>query len=304
MALRFRRLHPLFAAEASGVDLRRPLDAATVKAIDDAMDEYAVLVFRDQPLSQGEQVAFAKQFGPLDAGLRKATGAGTRFEYDELIDISNLALDGGLAGRDSAKLVGTIANQLWHSDSSFQSINVKYSMLSAVVPAAWGGDTEFADLRAAWDALDPALQAEIEPLVATHSAFHSRVLLGDDKYTPEQLAKFPPVPRPLVQVHPGSKRKLLFVGVHCNAIEGMSVPEARMLIADLLEHATDRRFVHRHKWQPHDLVMWDNRSTLHRGRRYDLTRTRDLRRTTTIDTDAPPVVIPAANDAKRTGAPA
>ena len=286
MALEFNRLTPQFGATASGVDLRRPLDAARIAAIDAAMDRYAVLVFRDQPLSEAEQITCARQFGPLDAGLRKATGAATRFQHEELIDISNLALDGAVAGRDNARLIGALANQLWHSDSSFQPLPIKYSMLSAVTVPEHGGDTEWADLRAAWDCLPEDLRREVADRSAQHSTFHSRIMLGDDKYTPEQLQRFPPAEWPLVRTHPGSGRKLLFVGVHCERVSGMSVPEGRMLIADLIEHATQRQFVYRHQWRAGDYVMWDNRSTLHRGRRYDLATRRDLRRTTTLERDA------------------
>jgi alpha-ketoglutarate-dependent 2,4-dichlorophenoxyacetate dioxygenase len=172
MALTLKPLHPLFAAEASGVDMRRPLDDATIAAIDAAMDRYALLVFRDQPMTEEEQVACARQFGPLDSGLRKATGAPTRFRHEELIDISNLALDGEVAERGNAKLVGTLANQLWHSDSSFQNLPIKYSMLSAVHVVEKGGETEWADLRAAWDALPEDLKREVEGRTAEHSTFH------------------------------------------------------------------------------------------------------------------------------------
>ncbi|MBI3375130.1 MAG: TauD/TfdA family dioxygenase [Betaproteobacteria bacterium] len=291
MTLALTPLHPLFAAEAGGVDLKKPLDAHAIGQIEAAMDRYALLVFRDQPLDQDEQVALARQFGPLDAGLRKATGAATRFAYEELIDISNLALDGSVASRDNAKLIGVLANQLWHSDSSFQNLPVKYSMLSAVAVPAEGGDTEWCDLRAAYDALPEATRRIVEGRTARHSAFHSRMLLGDDRYTDGQMQRFPPVERPLVGVHPGSKRKLLFVGVHCDRVSGMSVPEGRLLIAELLEHATRREFVYRHTWRPGDYVIWDNRSTLHRGRRYDLSMRRDLRRTTTLERHAAPAAV-------------
>lgn len=286
MALTLKPLHPLFAAEAGGVDLRQPLDAADVAAIDAAMDRYAVLVFRDQPMDQAEQIACARQFGPLDAGLRKATGAATRFEYDELIDISNVDLDGNVADAGNARLVGTLANQLWHTDSSFQPLPIKYSMLSAVVIPDAGGDTEWTDMRAAYDALPDELRQIVAGRTANHSTFHSRILLGDDKYTSEQRNRFPPARWPLVREHPGSGRKLLFVGVHCDEVSGMSVPEGRLLIAELLEHATQRQFVFRHQWRAGDYVMWDNRATLHRGRRYDLKARRDLRRTTTLERGA------------------
>ena len=280
-----------FAAEASGVDLRLALSPADVEAIDAAMDHYAVLVFRDQPQDQAQQIACARQFGPLDAGLRKATGAPTRFQHDELIDISNLALDGSVADAGHAKLIGTLANQLWHTDSSFQPLPIKYSMLSAVTLPDSGGDTEWADMRAAYDALDDELKALIEHRTAHHSTFHSRIMLGDDKYTPEQLNRFPPAEWPLVRVHPGSQRKLLFAGVHCDRVSGMTVPEGRLLIAELLEHATQRQFIYRHQWRAGDYVMWDNRATIHRGRRYDLKARRDLRRTTTLERHAAQALI-------------
>lgn len=281
--LAFAPLHPLFAAEASGVDLTQALEAETVAEIDAAMDKFAVLVFRGQPLDQGQQVALAKQFGPLDAGLRKATGAPTRFQYDELIDIGNVALDGAVASRENAKLIGVLANQLWHADSTFQQVPVKYSMLSAVVVTQEGGETQWADLRAAWDALPAKTKRLVEGRTGRHSAFHSRIALGDDRYSEEQLNRFPPVERPLVHVHPGSGRKVLYPSVHIDRVSGMPVPEGRLLVAELLEHATQPQFVFTHRWQAGDYVMWDNRSTLHRGKRYDLSARRDLRRTTTLE---------------------
>ena len=283
--LTLKPLHPLFVAEAGGIDLRAPLDAQTIESIDAAMDRYAVLVFRGQPLTEGEQVAFSRQFGPLDAGLRKATGAPTRFKYEELIDIGNVGLDGSVAGRENAKLIGVLANQLWHADSTFQDVPVKYSMLSAVVVTDEGGETQWADLRAAWDALPERTQRLVEGRTGRHSAFHSRIGLGDDRYTEEQLNRFPPVERPLVHVHPGSGRKVLYPSVHVDRVSGMTIPEGRLLVAELLEHATQPQFVYTHAWRPGDYVMWDDRSTLHRGRRYDLAARRDLRRTTTLARD-------------------
>lgn len=286
MALKLEPLHPLFAAEAGGVDLRKPLDDATIQSIDAAMDRYAVLVFRGQPLTQAEQVACAKQFGPLDAGLRKATGAPTRFQYDELIDIGNVALDGSVAERENGKLIGVLANQLWHADSTFQDVPVKYSMLSAVVVTDEGGETQWADLRAAWDALPEKTRRHVEGRTGRHSAFHSRIALGDDRYSEAQLTRFPPMERPLVHAHPGSGRKVLYPSVHIDRVSGLSVPEGRLLVAELLEHATQPAFVHTHTWRAGDYVMWDNRATLHRGKRYDLGVRRDLRRTTTLERHA------------------
>jgi len=284
MALYISQIHPIFVGEVTGVDLRQPLDPAVVIEIDAAMDRYAVLVVRDQPLDQEQQMVFARSFGPFDLGLRKVKKQPHRFRYDELIDISNVDEKGRIADRNSGKIVSNIANQLWHSDSSFQRPAAKYSMLSAVVLPTRGGETEFADLRAAYDALSDELKAELEALEAEHYALHSRFLLGDSDYTEEQRNAIPPVHWPIVRMHPGSKRKLLFVGVHARRIVGWPVAEGRMLLMDLLEHATQRDFVYSHKWRVGDLVMWDNRSTLHRGRRYNLSERRELRRATTEDT--------------------
>ncbi len=254
----------------------------TVRAIDAAMNRFGVLVFRDQPLDQDQQIAFARSFGTLDIGLRRATKGKHRFKYDELIDISNVAPEGDIAARDSRRIASMIANQLWHSDSSFQSPAAKYSMLSAVVLPSWGGETEYADLRAAYDALPVALKAELEGLEAEHYALHSRMMLGTTDWSEEEKNVLPPVRWPILRTHPGSRRKLLFVGIHARAIIGWTLPEGRIMLADLLEHATQRQFVYRHDWRVGDLVMWDNRCTLHRGRRYDLSERRELRRTTTM----------------------
>jgi alpha-ketoglutarate-dependent 2,4-dichlorophenoxyacetate dioxygenase len=287
MSLELRPLHPLFVAEASGIDLRRPLNAAEIGGIERAKDEHAVLVFRGQPLSQAEQVRFAENFGPLDIGLRKLYGGGKggphRFDFDTLLDISNVEVDGSLSRRDSRKNMSNLANQLWHSDSSFQRPKAQYSMLSAVVVPSRGGETEFADLRAAYDALPGDLRRAVAGLEAEHYALHSRIMLGDTGYSEAQLAAIPPVCWPLAQIHPGSRRPLLFVGVHARRIIDYPLAEGRVLLGDLLEHATQRQFVYRHEWRVGDLVMWDNRCTVHRGRRYDLAERRELRRTTTDD---------------------
>lgn len=285
MTLEVKQVHKHFVGEASGIDLSKPLDAGTIKAVNDAMDKYAVLVFRDQPLTQTQQLELAKSFGPLDMGLKKLKKQPDRLEHAELADISNVADAGGTVARDSRKIVSNIANQLWHSDSSFQQPAARYSMLAAVQVPSSGGDTEFADLRAAYDALPDETKQEIDGLEAEHYALHSRFLLGDTEYTDEQKAALPPVWWPLVRTHPGSGRKLLFAGIHARAIKGWTVAEGRMLLMDLLEHATQPEFVYIHKWRPNDLVIWDNRSTLHRGRRFDLSLPRELRRATTLDVD-------------------
>lgn len=269
------------AAEATGLDLRQPLTPEQVQAIEAAMDRHAVLVFRNQPLDQDEQIAFARSLGPLDLGLRKVKGGPHRFRHAELADISNVTVDGAVADAAHAKIVGNIANQMWHSDSSFQRPRAKYSMLAAAVVPPSGGDTEFADLRAAYDALPADLKQRVEGLRAVHYALHSRFMLGDTGYSESQRQVLPPVEWPLVQTDPRSGRKALYVGAHCEAVVGMTVPEGRMLLWDLLEHATQREFIYRHEWQVGDLVMWDNTATVHRGRAFDFAQRRELRRATT-----------------------
>jgi alpha-ketoglutarate-dependent 2,4-dichlorophenoxyacetate dioxygenase len=280
--IRFKPLTEHFAAEASGVNLRFPLEKEVIREIDQAMDRYAVLVWHDQPFSQDEQVAFARQFGTLDLGLRKAYGGGAhRLKHPELIDISNVTAEGEIAGQASSKAISNLANQLWHSDSSFQQPAAKYSMLSAVTLPRKGGETEFCDLRAAYDGLSFELKKLIENLRSEHWAFHTRTWLGDT-YSEAQLKTLPPVEWPLVRKHP-SGRNVLWVGAHATKVVGWTLAEGRILLADLLEHATQREFVYRHTWRVGDLVMWDNRAVLHRGRRFDLAERRELRRTTTED---------------------
>ncbi|NMG39660.1 TauD/TfdA family dioxygenase [Chelativorans sp. ZYF759] len=283
MTLTITQLHKHFVGEAAGVDLSQPLDAGTIDEINRAMDTYAVLVFRDQPLTQTQQLDLARSFGPLDMGLKKLKKQPDRLEHAELADISNVGDAGGTVARDSKKIVSNIANQLWHSDSSFQQPAARYSMLAAVQVPSSGGDTEFADLRAAYDGLPEEMKTEIEGLEAEHYALHSRFLLGDTDYTEEQKAALPPVWWPLVRTHPGSGRKILFAGIHARSIKGWTVAEGRMLLMDMLEHATQPEYVYAHKWRPNDLVIWDNRATLHRGRRFDLSQPRELRRATTLD---------------------
>jgi len=285
MALSFKPLHPLFAAVASGLDLTQPLSAEEVCEIDAGMNQYAVLVFRNQPLDEDQQIRFARSLGPLDLGLLKLKRNPSRFKHAELIDISNVGIDDAVAPREHAKIVGNLANQLWHSDSSFQRPRARYSMLQAITLPSWGGETEFADLRAAHDTLPERLRCEIEGRSAEHYALHSRIMLGDANYSEEQKNAIAPAIWPLIESHAGSGRKLLFIGIHCQRILGMTLPEGRMLIMDLLEHATQPQFVYRHQWQTGDLVIWDNRATVHRGRRFDLAERRELRRTSTEDVD-------------------
>ncbi len=276
-------LRELFAAEVEGIDLCAAADGSLAPEVEAAMDRYAVLVFRDQELDESQQMAFTRTLGPIDMGLLKVLQPKSRFGEAGLIDISNVDLESQIRERDDPKLVAMLANQLWHSDSSFKQPAAKYSLLLARVVTDHGGETEFADMRAAYDALPQDIVAEIEDLITEHSAFHSRSQLDDAQYTEADLAQFPPVQWPLVRVHPGSKRKSLYIGVHAERIVDRPVPEGRLLLAELLEHATQREFVYRHRWRPGDLVIWDNRAVLHRGRRYDLSKRRELRRSTVED---------------------
>ena len=284
MALQFKPLHKHFVAEVSGIDITQPLSMPDIKAINAGMNQHAVLVIRGQPMTAQQQINFAKNFGPLDIGLKRVFKRPERLEDERLIDISNVDMQGNVARRDSPRNLSNFANQMWHSDSSFMNPRAAYSMLHAVITPSWGGNTEFADLRAAYDALDERTRREIQGLSAEHYALHTRILLGDDAYTDEQKREIPPATWPLADTHPGSGRKVLFVGVHAHQIIGWPTAEARMYLLDLLEHATQREFVYTHEWQPGDLVIWDNRATLHRGRRYPIEERRELRRTTINDT--------------------
>ena len=271
------------AARVTGVDLALPLDEAVRDAIVAALDHYAVLVFGGQPLTADQQVALARQFGPLDTEVQKAR----KFSYNRLgsevlTDISNVSRDGAVAGRVDRQTLMNIGNAFWHSDGSYQDRPFRYSMLSCITVASWGGETEFADLRAAYDALDDRTKALLADKTGTFWSPFNRLKLGIVD-PPERLALFPPVEWPMVRTHSGSGRKVLWVGHPLCRISGMSIPEGRALAAELLEHATARERVYTHGWTPGDLVMWDNRATLHRGRRFDLSERREMRRAGTMD---------------------
>ena len=283
MSLTCTPLHPVFGAQASGIDLTQPLSSNHVSAINAAMNQYAVLVFRDQPLTAQQQLDLTSHFGELDIGLKRVFKRPERLGDERLIDISNVNAQGQVDRRDSPKNLSNFANQLWHSDSSFMKPRAAYSMLHCLIKPSWGGNTEFADLRHAYDTLDERTRQDAEGLQAEHYALHTRLLLGDEAYTDEQKKALAPVVWPVVDTHPGSGRKLLFVGAHARQIIGWPTAESRMFLQDLLEHATRHEHVYVHEWQVGDTVIWDNRSTLHRGRRYDVSERRELRRTTIND---------------------
>ena len=285
MGMEIRQLHPSFVGEVSGVDITKPLTHAEVAAIEGGMDRYALLVFRDQQLTDEQQLAFSRNFGELE--FTRGTGISKPGELrldPAFADVSNLDTNNRPLARDNRRRLYSLGNRLWHSDSSFKAIPATYSLLSGRIVSEKGGETEFADMRAAYDALDAATKAQIEDLVCEHSLLYSREQLGFD-LTAEERGTMQPVRQRLVRAHPASGRKSLYLASHIGAIIGWSMPEARAFIRDLLEHATQPQFVYAHKWRPWDLVMWDNRQTMHRVRRYDESKPRDMRRTTVGGTE-------------------
>ena len=282
--LRITPLHPLFAARADGLDLRRPLSAGEVAAITSAMDRYAVLVFPGQHFEGDQQLAFGRYFGEVEDVPTLVDQGRRRLADNRVNDISNLGVDGNILPADDRRRMFNLGNLLWHSDSSFKSVPAQYSMLHARVIPPEGGETEFADMRAAWDALPEKMKAEVRDLVCEHSLIFSRAQLGFDEFTPEEVARCAPVPQRLVRRHPGSGRLSLYLSAHIGRIQGWPRPEAMALIRELTEFATRREFVYSHSWTVGDLVVWDNRCTMHRGRPYeDQTYPRDMRRVTLKD---------------------
>jgi len=281
MTIAIRQIHPVFVGEVSGVDLARPLTPDEVAAIEAGMDRYAVLMFRDQKITDEQQMAFSRNFGALeDARGGNITKPEDKRLQTGMNDVSNLGRDGQPLPRDSRVRLFNLGNMLWHSDSSFRPIPAKYSLLSARVVNPTGGNTEFADMRAAYDALGASTKALVEDLICEHSLMYSRGSLGMLDYSEEERAMFRPVRQRLVRTHPVSGRKSLYLSSHAGAIIGMPMPEARILLKDLNEHATQPKFVYVHHWRVGDLVMWDNRQMMHRVRRYDESQPRDMRRTT------------------------
>ena len=284
MALTFQKLHPCFAAEASPIDLRRVHDPETLAEIRAGMDEYAVLVFHDQPLTDDEHLAFARR---LDGELHTRTGSRvlskSRLGNEALGDISNLDLDGGIMQSGDRRRMYSLGNRLWRTDASFQNPPGRYSMLSAKVVPPAGADTEFADTRAAYDALDPETKARLEGLRVHHSIAHSRQTLGFE-FSADEAEALKGAVHPLVRTLPRSNRRSLYVASHASRILDWPVPEGRLLLLDLIEHATQREFVYRHVWRVGDLVIWDNRATMHRATPFDDgTHRRELHRVTTLD---------------------
>jgi len=287
--MKARQIGPCFAAEVDGIDLRAPLAADKVVAVHAGMDEFAVLVFHDQPLDDEQQLAFSRSLGPLEHAIGTSLRAPDEYRLPTTFaDVSNLDQHHQVFARDDRRRLFAIGNRLWHSDSSFKAIPAKYSLLHARSIPSRGGNTEFADMRAAYDALDAETKAEIEELICEHSQLYSRQQLGFTDFTDEERVRFAPVRQRLVRTHPATGRKSLYLSSHAGGIVGWPVPEARAFLRDLVEHATQRSFVYAHRWCVGDLVMWDNRRTMHRARPFPAHEPRDMRRTT-LAGDAPTV---------------
>jgi alpha-ketoglutarate-dependent 2,4-dichlorophenoxyacetate dioxygenase len=284
VALTFRKLHPRFVAEVSPIDLRRVHDAETLAQIREGMDEYAVLVFRDQTWSDEEHLAFAQRLdGQLHTKLGISALQKNRFGNEALGDISNLDENGEVMKSDNRRRMYGLGNRLWHTDASFQDPPGRYSMLSAKVVPPVPADTEYADMRAAYDALDADMKERLEGLRVHHSIAHSRQTLGFE-FSQDEAEALKGAIHPLVRTIPRSNRKSLYVASHASRIIDWPVPEGRLLLRDLIEHATQPEFVYRHSWRVADLVIWDNRATMHRGKPFDDTKyRRELRRVTTLD---------------------
>ena len=288
MTLEFRELHPTFAAEAGPVDLRDVLGDTSLEPIREGMDRYAVLVFRDQRLSNEEQLAFATR---LDGELHRKTGSSvlqkSRFGDEALTDVSNVGPDGDLLESESRKRLYSLANRLWHTDASFQDPRGRYSMLAALVVPEVAADTEFADMRTAWDTLPEAMKASLEGLRVHHSIAYSRQTLGFE-FSPEEADRLKGAIHPLVLTNPRNGRRSLYLASHASRIIDRPVPDGRLLLRDLMEHATAPSLVYRHSWRSGDFVIWDNRATMHRARPFeDTVHRREMRRVTTLDVGDP-----------------
>ena len=279
--LSIRQIHPVFVGEVLGADLTKPLTREEAATIDAGMDRYAVLVFRDQDITDDQQMAFTLNFGAIEGAPGGNISKPHELRLKQgMIDVSNLDKEGNPLARDDRRRMFNLGNRLWHSDSSFRAIPAKYSILSARTVATQGGNTEFADMRAAYDTLDDETRARIEDLVCEHSLIYSRGSMGFTELTEEERAMMKPVRQRLVRTHPVTGRKSLYLSSHAGTIVGWPVPEAGDFLRDLTEHATQRELVYIHRWRLHDLVMWNNRQTMHRVRRFDESHPRDMRRTT------------------------
>jgi alpha-ketoglutarate-dependent 2,4-dichlorophenoxyacetate dioxygenase len=271
---------PFFGGKVSGIDITKPLRPQDVIALSAEMDKYGVLVFHDQHFDDATQVEFSRNFGALEQIASDIAQSPDRRPSTAVLGISNLDTNNQILAREDRRQLHGLGNRLWHSDSSYRAVPSKYSLLSARRIPGSGGNTEFADMRAAYDALDAETKAECENLICEHSQLFSRGFLGYTDFTDDERREFVPVKQRLVRRHPSTGRKSLFLSSHAGTILGWPIPEARAFLRDLAEHATQRNFVYAHVWKQWDLVMWDNRVTMHRARPFKSTEVRDMHRTT------------------------
>ncbi|MGY8935635.1 MAG: TauD/TfdA dioxygenase family protein [Alphaproteobacteria bacterium] len=294
MTLTIHQVGPCFAGEVDGIDLTSPLSSEDAAAVHAGMDEYAVLVFRGQNLNDDQQMSLTLALGAIEQSTNNSLRAKSDIRLPEIFaDVSNLDKNQHPFARDDRRRLFAIGNRLWHSDSSFKPTPAKYSILNAHSTPSKGGNTEFADMRAAYDALDNEMKAEVTDLICEHSQVFSRQQLGFTDFTDEERERFAPVRQTLVRVHPTTGRVSLYLASHAGAIVGWPMPEARSFLRDLVEHATQREFVHKHEWRVGDLVIWDNRQTMHRARPFPAEEARDMRRTTIVG-DGPTTAQAAA----------
>tara|TARA_Y100000385_G_scaffold283090_1_gene338666 strand:- start:2087 stop:2971 length:885 start_codon:yes stop_codon:yes gene_type:complete len=289
MPVHIEQLGPGFAGSINGLDLRNPLSEQEIIAVHEGMDKYAVLVFKRQTITDAEQLQFSQQLGTIE----HAIGTSLREPKDlrlpsTFADVSNLDKDGKPFESDDRRRLFAIGNRLWHSDSSFKVVPAKYSILHAISVPSKGGNTEFAHMPNAYDELENDVKLEINNYICQHSQMFSRQLVGFTDFTEEERTRFAPVRQCLVRQHPKTCRKSLYLSSHAGLIDGLSVPEARLLLRDLMDHATQKKFVYVHKWSEGDLVIWDNRQTMHRARPFPHDEPRDMRRTTIVG-DGPTV---------------
>jgi alpha-ketoglutarate-dependent 2,4-dichlorophenoxyacetate dioxygenase len=277
---------PFFGGVASGIDITQPLTREQAAEIEKGMDEFGVMVFRDQRLTDETQMAFSRNFGELELATNNLRDSKEQRLGQHINDISNLDANNNVLARDNRRRLFSLGTRLWHSDSSFKVVPAKYSLLSARIIPSKGGNTEFADMRAAYDALDDETKAECEGLVCEHSQLFSRAQIGFGDFTEAERRQFAPVLQRLIRRHPSTGRKSLYLASHAGTIVGWPVPEARAFLRDLIEHATQRKFVYSHEWRQFDLVIWDNQATMHRARPFDASEARDMHRTTVAGTSS------------------
>jgi alpha-ketoglutarate-dependent 2,4-dichlorophenoxyacetate dioxygenase len=282
MGISVTPLHPHLGAEIGGVDVTEPVPLSILAEIEAAFKQHAVLIFPSQLVTDEQQLAFSRLFGPLETNPIYAGEKRRRLARPEVSDISNLDPDGRVLDLDSSRRMFNLGNQLWHTDSSFKYVPARASLLSAREVPPEGGETEFADLRAAYDALPEDKKRSLEGLVAEHSIFHSRSILGFTDFNEDVRRELPPAPQLVVRTHAGSGRKTLYLASHASHVIGWPIEEGRRLIEELVAFATQPRFVYQHRWRRGDLVMWDNRCTMHRGRPYDEARYRRVMHRTTV----------------------